>query len=138
MKEESILKDRKIKPTAARLLVLRELMEIDKAVSLKDLEQILVHSDKSTIFRTLKTFEQQKLIHSIADGSGVTKYALCLAKYQNLVICCIINYSAQKFQSSATLGGSYIGQTERCAQGQAETDSESNARPPNTTERYES
>ena len=78
MKEENILKGRKIKPTAVRLLVLRELMEIDKAVSLKDLEQILVHSDKSTIFRTLKTFEQQKLIHSIADGSGVTKYALCL------------------------------------------------------------
>ena len=76
--EENILKDRKIKPTAVRLLVLRQLMEIDKAVSLKDLEQILVHSDKSTIFRTLKTFEQQKLIHSIADGSGVTKYALCL------------------------------------------------------------
>lgn len=78
MKEENILKDRKIKPTAVRLLVLRELMKIDKAVSLKDLEQILIYSDKSTIFRTLKTFEQQKLIHSIADGSGVTKYALCL------------------------------------------------------------
>ena len=45
--EENILKDRKIKPTAVRLLVLRQLMEIDKAVSLKDLEQILVHSDKS-------------------------------------------------------------------------------------------
>ena len=76
--EEDILKHRKIKPTAVRLLVLRELMEVEKAVSLKDLEQTLVHSDKSTIFRTLKTFEQQRLIHSIADGSGVTKYALCL------------------------------------------------------------
>lgn len=76
--EEDILKNRKIKPTAVRLLVLRQLMEEEKAVSLKDLEQILIHSDKSTIFRTLKTFEQQKLIHSIADGSGVTKYALCL------------------------------------------------------------
>ena len=75
--EEDILKNRKIKPTAVRLLVLRQLMEEEKAVSLKDLEQILIHSDKSTIFRTLKTFEQQKLTHSIADGSGVTKYALC-------------------------------------------------------------
>ena len=84
MNEENILKDRKIKPTAVRLLVLRELMEIDKAVSLKDLEQLLAHSDKSTIFRTLKTFEQQKLIHSIADGSGITKYALCLESCEGM------------------------------------------------------
>ena len=77
MKEENILKDRKIKPTAVRLLVLRQLMEIDKAVSLKDLEQILVHSDKSTIFRTLKTFQENFLVHRINDGTGAVKYALC-------------------------------------------------------------
>ena len=76
--EENILKNRKVKPTAVRLLVLRQFMEVNKAISLKDLEQLLVHSDKSTIFRTLKTFEQQNLIHSVADGSGITKYALCL------------------------------------------------------------
>lgn len=77
-KEENVLKNRTIKPTPVRILVLRQLMKMDKAVSIKDLEQILTYSDKSTIFRTLKTFEQQKLIHSISDGSGITKYALCL------------------------------------------------------------
>lgn len=76
--EEEILKNRNVKPTAVRLLVLRCLMEQENAVSLKDLEILLIHSDKSTLFRTLKTFEQQKVIHSIADGTGMSKYALCL------------------------------------------------------------
>ena len=102
MKEENILKDRKIKPTAVRLLVLRQLMEIDKAVSLKDLEQILVHSDKSTIFRTLKTFEQQRLIHSIADGSGVTKYALCFLQIAAIVVKLGVSPSIEKTVSETT------------------------------------
>ena len=33
--------------------------------------------DRSSIFRTLKTFEENKVIHSIEDGSGMTKYAVC-------------------------------------------------------------
>lgn len=76
--EEELLINRKIKPTAARILVLRYLLGISKAASLKDLEEKLFLSDKSTLFRTLKTFEKNKVIHSIDDGTGITKYALCL------------------------------------------------------------
>ena len=77
-KEENILSNREIKPTAVRILVLKFLMEFNKAVSLKSLEENLYYCDKSTLFRTLKRFKEQGVVHSIDDGSGMTKYALCL------------------------------------------------------------
>jgi len=78
MEEEQLLKNRKIKPTASRILVLRYFLENDNAISLKKLENDLHYSEKSTLYRTLKTFEKQKIIHSIDDGTGIRKYALCL------------------------------------------------------------
>ena len=77
-KIEQKLKNKSVKPTAMRLLVLQLFTEQIKALSLKDLECSLDYADKSTLFRTLKTFEENKIIHSIEDGTGVTKYALCL------------------------------------------------------------
>ncbi len=74
---ESRLTDRNIKPTTMRLLVLKALVEVESAISLKDLEAKFDRADKATLFRTLKTFEENKLIHSIDDGTGSTKYALC-------------------------------------------------------------
>lgn len=75
---ESQLKDKSLTPTAMRLLVLKYFTEQTKATSLKDLENGLSYANKSTLFRTLKTFEKHKIVHSIDDGSGITKYALCL------------------------------------------------------------
>ncbi|OEK03065.1 Fur family transcriptional regulator [Roseivirga sp. 4D4] len=74
---EKKLEHRNIKPTAVRLLVLKALVESSAAVSLNDLEAKFERADKATLYRTLKTFEDKKLIHSIDDGSGATKYALC-------------------------------------------------------------
>lgn len=74
---EQKLEHRNIKPTAVRLLVLKALVESSAAVSLNDLEAKFERADKATLYRTLKTFEDKKLIHSIGDGSGATKYALC-------------------------------------------------------------
>ena len=71
------LTDKNIKPTAMRELVLKVLSEQDKAISLADLEQKFDNADKTTLYRTLKTFEENKLIHSIDDGTGAVKYALC-------------------------------------------------------------
>jgi len=68
---------RNIKPTAMRELVLKVLTEQDRAISLADLEQKFDNADKTTLYRTLKTFEENKLIHSIDDGTGAVKYALC-------------------------------------------------------------
>lgn len=74
---ERKLELRNIKPTNMRLLVLGQLMERGVAISLKDLEARFERADKATLYRTLKTFEEKKLIHSIEDGTGSMKYALC-------------------------------------------------------------
>jgi len=68
---------RNIKPTAMRELVYKILVKEDKAISLYNIEQQLDSVDRSTLFRTLKTFQQKGLIHSIDDGTGAVKYALC-------------------------------------------------------------
>ncbi len=78
MKEtDNKLTVRNIKPTAMRELVLKVLTEQDRAISLADIEQKFDNADKTTLYRTLKTFEENKLIHSIDDGTGSLKYALC-------------------------------------------------------------
>lgn len=73
---EQILVSKKINPTAMRLTVLKEMMNTDYAVSLNELEVLLDTADKTTIYRTLKTFEKNKIVHSIEDGSGALKYAV--------------------------------------------------------------
>mgnify|MGYP003624738360 CR=1 FL=1 len=74
---EKILKNKNVKPTAMRLLVLQLLKNKDAAVSLTDLEDHFVKSDRTTIYRTLKTFVKNEIAHKIDDGTGITKYALC-------------------------------------------------------------
>jgi Fur family ferric uptake transcriptional regulator len=74
---ESTLKSKKINPTAMRLLVLDFLTKQTSAISLNDLEKGMEPSDRITLYRTLKTFEDKGLVHSIDDGTGATKYALC-------------------------------------------------------------
>ena len=79
--EEDIYLDkldrRGIKPTAIRLLVIKAMMQAERAVSLLDLETLLDTVDKSTISRTIALFLSHHLIHSIDDGSGSLKYAVC-------------------------------------------------------------
>ena len=79
MKEEfdKKLKAKNIKPTAMRELVLQVLTDQKTAISLPQLENKFDKADKATLYRTLKTFEENKLIHSIDDGTGSVKYALC-------------------------------------------------------------
>ena len=71
------LKLRDIKPTAMRLLILREMLKTDQAMSLADLENRLDTVDKSTIFRTVMLFLSHHLAHCVDDGSGALKYAVC-------------------------------------------------------------
>ncbi|WP_068597939.1 Fur family transcriptional regulator [Vaginella massiliensis] len=74
---EEMLQKRNINPTSMRILVLKKLLKTEVALSLNDLDSQLDQADRSTIFRTLKTFEEHKLIHAIEDGTGAVKYALC-------------------------------------------------------------
>lgn len=75
---ENKLHKRNIKPTSMRELVLRVFTEQKTAINLSELEHKFEKADRVTLYRTLKTFEENKLIHSIDDGTGAVKYALCL------------------------------------------------------------
>ena len=75
---EEILSARGIKPTANRVLVMRELIRSSRPVSLADLESSLEFSmDKSSIFRVLEIFAANDAVHVIEDGSRSLKYELC-------------------------------------------------------------
>lgn len=78
MKEiEELLKTKKIRVTAMRLLTYKFLSEKQKAVALSDIENTFETADRTTLYRTIKTFEDKKIVHQIDDGTGITKYALC-------------------------------------------------------------
>ncbi|HEY8659435.1 MAG TPA: transcriptional repressor [Hanamia sp.] len=76
---ESILIAKQINPTAMRLLVLEFLLKQKAAISLSDLEKEFERSDRTTLYRTLKTFEEKGMIHDIKDGTESIKYAICEA-----------------------------------------------------------
>ena len=79
MKKETDTKllQKNIKPTAMRELVYEVLDKNKKALILYEIVQQFDNVERSTIFRTLKTFQDNYLIHSIDDGTGAVKYALC-------------------------------------------------------------
>jgi|SRR5690606_5746561 len=74
---ENILQDKNVRPTAMRLLVYKALLEKNIALSLNELEDVLGRADRTTLYRTIKTFEDSGIVHAIEDGSGIVKYALC-------------------------------------------------------------
>jgi Fur family ferric uptake transcriptional regulator len=80
---ENILIAKQVNPTAVRLLVLEYLLKQKAAISLGDLEAELHRADRVTLYRTLKTFEEKGIIHTIKDGTEVTKYALCQDECNN-------------------------------------------------------
>ncbi len=73
---ESLLSKKNIPITAMRILVLGEMLKATSGVSLNQLEEILQDSDRSTLYRTLKTFEKKGLIHSVQENNH-TQYLLC-------------------------------------------------------------
>lgn len=74
---EAILSGKGVTPTAMRILVLEYLQQQTAAVSLLDLERDFHHADRTTLYRTLKTFEEKGLVHLVHDGGEAAKYALC-------------------------------------------------------------
>jgi Fur family ferric uptake transcriptional regulator len=76
-KYEKRLKEKDIRVTAMRLLILKELDHAQSALSLNELEVLFERVDHVTLYRTIKTFQENQLIHSIIDGTGSVRYALC-------------------------------------------------------------
>ena len=78
MKEiEKRLIDNGVRPTAMRILIYKCMAEKDIAVALTDIENAFAKSDRTTLYRTLKTFEEKGIVHQIDDGTNISKYALC-------------------------------------------------------------
>src|SRR5690554_6355047 len=76
---DDIVKLINVKNTAVRTVILRHLVGQEESKSEKDIENALIYTDRSSIFRTLKTFKEKKIIHSIEYGSGMIKYTVCAA-----------------------------------------------------------
>lgn len=74
---EILLEANGIRVTAMRLLIYKFLAQKEIAVTLSDIENAFDKSDRTTLYRTVKTFEEKGVVHQIDDGSGITKYALC-------------------------------------------------------------
>ncbi|TXD84411.1 transcriptional repressor [Subsaximicrobium wynnwilliamsii] len=74
---EKTLEAHQVRPTAMRILIYKYMAEKEVAVALTDIESAFSKSDRSTLYRTLKTFEENGIAHQIDDGTGISKYALC-------------------------------------------------------------
>ncbi|GAA4809279.1 MULTISPECIES: Fur family transcriptional regulator [Flavobacteriaceae] len=74
---EQLLESKGIRVTAMRLLIYKFLAEKEIAVTLSDIENAFGKADRTTLYRTIKTFEENDIVHQIDDGTGITKYALC-------------------------------------------------------------
>ena len=77
LETETILQNRNVRPTAMRMLVYEYMAKQRTAVSLSDIESNFDKAERTTLFRSLKTFEENGVVHKIDDGTGVAKYALC-------------------------------------------------------------
>ena len=77
---ENIFTSKGVKPTANRMLVLKELERSSHPVNLANFEMSLYPMDKASIFRVLELFSKNDIIHVIKDGSRSLKYKLCHSK----------------------------------------------------------
>ena len=72
-----LLEEHGIKPTANRIVVVRELARSLRPATLAELEAKIQTIDKSNIFRALTLFREQRLVHVIEGGSEGVRYELC-------------------------------------------------------------
>ncbi|MCS7003738.1 MAG: transcriptional repressor [Cytophagales bacterium] len=75
---DELLQKYQLRQTFIRKEILEIFLSKNYALSHRDLEQILPQgTDRVTIYRTLKVFEQVGLIHRVPDYAGVERYAIC-------------------------------------------------------------
>ena len=74
---EKILEHHGIKPTANRIVVVRELAAAGRPLTLSELEYRILSIDKSGVFRALTLFRDHHLVHTIEDGGSGRRYELC-------------------------------------------------------------
>ncbi|MDX1351116.1 MAG: transcriptional repressor, partial [Putridiphycobacter sp.] len=62
---EQLLDSKDIRVTAMRLLIYKFLAEKEIAVTLSDIENAFEKADRTTLYRTVKTFEEKGIVHQI-------------------------------------------------------------------------
>jgi Fur family ferric uptake transcriptional regulator len=72
-----LLAEKGVKPTPMRKLVYEVLLARNSAMSLYEIEQQFDNVERSTIYRALKVFQGNSLVHTVYDGTGAVRYALC-------------------------------------------------------------
>ena len=72
-----ILEQKAVRITPMRQLLLEYFLQHEGTFGLIELENAFPKSDRITMYRTLKTFEEKGIIHGINNGTGEVKYALC-------------------------------------------------------------
>ena len=73
-----LLEQHGLKKTKPRLSVLEILASRTTAISQPELEEFLGNEiDRVTLYRTLKTFEDNGILHKIIDFNGTANYASC-------------------------------------------------------------
>ena len=80
MKKQSsqdVLRRYGLRNTEIRKAVLELFLDAGQALSQQDIDEKLQDSDRVTLYRTLRTFEEKGLIHRAVDGTTTSKYALC-------------------------------------------------------------
>lgn len=80
---EQYLDSHGIRPTAVRILVWDCVSAQSETFSLADMEHLMPHMDRSSIFRALRLFAEHHLLHTIDDGTGQQKYCVCRCKHSN-------------------------------------------------------
>lgn len=73
----ALLDAHRLRKTHIREQVLGLFIDQSKALSKQDIERQLGEVDRITLYRTLKSFEENGIIHQAIDGTDVSKYALC-------------------------------------------------------------
>mgnify|MGYP000848144071 CR=1 FL=1 len=76
MNTEEKLLNKNTNPTSMRILVYDFLSHQQVALSLSEIENQFFNADRTTIYRTLKTFEEKGIVHSIQE-QNTSKYILC-------------------------------------------------------------
>ena len=75
-----LLNQADLRITQVRKDVLTCFLENNHALSSTDIEESMGTAlDRITLYRTLKSFEEKGLIHSIVDPNNALKYAMCEA-----------------------------------------------------------
>lgn len=76
-KVNKILDQKAVRITPMRQLLLEYFVEENAVSGLSELEKVFPKSDRITMYRTLKTFEEKGILHSIKGEGDEAKYALC-------------------------------------------------------------